>query len=443
MTVEVELLDQLSFLFQPKRFKGAKGGRGGAKSWGFARALLLIGHRESKRILCAREIQDSIKRSVYDLLVKQISKLGLDDASVHDMVYHWNNERIWHDNGTEIFFKGLWNNIDSIKSMEGIDICWIEEANTVSKDSWDKLIPTIRKPGSEIWFTYNPDSQYDEVHQRFVINQDPDCTIATVNWRDNPWMSDELLREMEKCRARNFKEYLWIWEGFTRDEAGETAFDLSWFETYHNPESIAGNCYILVDPANSKSKKSDYTAIIVMVAGVDENLYVLEIIRDRLIMEKFDIIFNLYQKYKKRFASVVVGYERYGMQLDIHHIKERQERVGVRFPIVELGGRMSKVDRILRLVEPMSNRKIWLPEKYDYRQLDGKVVDTIDLLKQELSIFHPVNGIPDAFHDDLSDCLSRICDAELRVTYPTKAKLFKGAIPRKQKLYDPATFGFE
>lgn len=440
----IQLLEALQFLFTSKRYKGAKGGRGSGKSHGFARAIVILGHQGKKVVLCAREVQQSIKLSVHRLLVQCIQEYGFDKG---ESCYHWNNEKVWHDNGTEIFFSGLWNNIDSIKSIEGIDICWIEEANVVSEDSWTKLIPTIRKPGSEIWFTYNPESKYDAVHQRFAFSERKDCTIATINWRDNPWISEELILEMERDKKVDFRKYLWTWEGFTKEDAGETVFDTKWYETYYNLESIQGNCYILVDPANSKNKNSDFTAMWVIVAAPDENLYIVDGVRDRFQMEKFDVLFKLQERYQRRHKNVTVGYERYGMQMDLGYIKERQEKTGRRFRIIELGskssGKMSKVDRIKRLVPFFSSHRIWFPETLQYTQLDGKTVDLIDLLKQELSIFHPTSGIPNEFHDDMCDCLSRICDDELGITFPNTKKIAPEVRKNRIKSYDPARFGFE
>ena len=143
---------KLQFLFDRCRYKVAYGGRGSAKSWSFARALLIIGVDEQLRILCAREIQKSIKQSVHKLLSDQIVELGLENE------YEVFETEIRGRNGTYISFSGLSDHtVATIKSFEGCDIVWIEEAQTVSKRSWDILVPTIRKDGSEIWVTFNPD----------------------------------------------------------------------------------------------------------------------------------------------------------------------------------------------------------------------------------------------------------------------------------------------
>ena len=149
-TVEAEFPEKLAPLFEPMRYKIAEGGRGGAKSWSIARALVIKGSKKKLLILCAREVQKSIKDSVYRLLVDQINLLGLQAR------YTITKTSIKGKNGTEFFFEGLRHNPNGIKSYEGIDIVWVEEAATVSKHSWGILIPTIRKDGSEIWFSFNP-----------------------------------------------------------------------------------------------------------------------------------------------------------------------------------------------------------------------------------------------------------------------------------------------
>ncbi len=173
--------DALQFLFEPARYKVAYGGRGGAKSWGFARALLILGAQKNLTILCAREFQSSIKDSVHALLAAQVHDLGLD------WFYETQEKTIIGKNGTNFIFAALRHNVDSIKSKEGIDICWVEEAVTVSKNSWDKLIPTIRKPGSEIWISFNPELDTDETYKRFIKNSPPGAVVKKVNWSDNPW----------------------------------------------------------------------------------------------------------------------------------------------------------------------------------------------------------------------------------------------------------------
>lgn len=212
--VRAEFPEKLDFLFEPRRYKVAHGGRGSAKSWSFARALLILGANKTLRILCAREVQKSIKQSVHKLLSDQIVALGLTSF------YQVLETEIRGANGTEFSFSGLaTHTVDSIKSYEGCDICWIEEAHAVSKKSWDVLIPTIRKPGSEIWLTLNPDLDTDETYQRFIEDPPDNSVVVQVNYSDNPWFPDSLESERIECQRKRPKDYGNIWLGQCRPAA--------------------------------------------------------------------------------------------------------------------------------------------------------------------------------------------------------------------------------
>lgn len=198
---------KLQPLFEPHRYKVGIGGRGGAKSWGFARALLIRGAQNPLLILCARETQKSIKDSVHKLLKKQIRKLGLQDC------YLVQKTSILGTNGTEFMFAGLKHNVADIKSLEDCDIVWVEEADNVSKDSWDTLIPTIRKDGSEIWVSFNPKLRTDDTYQRFVVRTPSDTALMEINWRDNPWFPPVLKKEMEDLREKDPEACDHVYEG--------------------------------------------------------------------------------------------------------------------------------------------------------------------------------------------------------------------------------------
>ena len=201
---------KLRVLSQPKRYKILYGGRGAAKSWGIARALLIKGTERPLRVLCAREIQKSINDSVLQLLEDQVKELGLQSF------YTVQKSSISGHNGTTFGFEGLRHNVTSLKSYEGADICWVEEAAVVSKHSWDILIPTIRKEGSEIWISFNPELEEDETYQRFIVSPPKESVIIKMNWRDNPWFPDVLKQEMAEMRERSEEDYQNIWEGEVR-----------------------------------------------------------------------------------------------------------------------------------------------------------------------------------------------------------------------------------
>lgn len=207
---KAELPEKLAFLFESSRYKVLYGGRGGSKSWGIARALLSKGTEKPLRILCARELQRSIADSVHQLLKDQIAAIGLLDF------YDVQKSVIRGVNGTEFQFCGLRHNATELKSHEGADICWVEEANTVSKASWEILIPTIRKPDSEIWVSFNPELETDETYKRFVLETPPNSRVVKIGWRDNPWFPDVLKQEMETLQARDKDAFLTVWEGHCR-----------------------------------------------------------------------------------------------------------------------------------------------------------------------------------------------------------------------------------
>lgn len=208
--INLEFAPKFKPLFQPKRYKVFHGGRGGAKSWEIARALILISSSRRVRVLCAREVQNTIRDSVHKLLRDQIESLGLlswftiTENSIRSSI------------GSEFIFKGLRYDVQGVKSTEGVDICWVEEAQTVSANSWDVLIPTIRKEGSEIWISFNPLEETDPTYQRFVIDPPDNAVVVEVNYDDNPWFPDVLRQEMEYCKRVDYDAYLHIWRGKPR-----------------------------------------------------------------------------------------------------------------------------------------------------------------------------------------------------------------------------------
>ena len=211
---------KLKCLVEPEhsRYRVLHGGRGGGKSHSVARMLLCKGVLKTIRVLCAREFQTSIKDSVHKLLVDQIYDMKLE---AH---YEITQSTIRGKNGTEFIFAGIKNNINGLKSIEGIDYCWCEEANNISKLSWDILIPTIRKENSEIWITFNPELPTDETYKRFIINPPDNAVVQKVNWNDNPWFPAVLDLERQSLMNRDFEAYQNVWEGFTRSTIDGAVF---------------------------------------------------------------------------------------------------------------------------------------------------------------------------------------------------------------------------
>jgi phage terminase large subunit len=190
------------------RYKVMYGGRGSAKSWTVASKLILRGVEKPVRILCTRELQKSIKQSVHKLLSDRISAMGLN------AFYKITDTSIKGINGTEFIFMGVKHNTYEIKSTEGVDICWIEEAESLTENSWDIIDPTIRKDGSEIWVTYNTRFKFDHLHKMFVIDTPPPgAWVKLVNHQDNQFFPSVLKTQMETMKAKDYEKYLNVWEG--------------------------------------------------------------------------------------------------------------------------------------------------------------------------------------------------------------------------------------
>ena len=209
-------------LAKPSRYKVFYGGRGGGRSWAFARMLLVLALKRKMLVLCARELQKSIEDSVYRLLIEQIDALGLGQY------YVIQRNVIKNFRGSRFIFEGLKSNVTKIKSIEGIDICWVEEAEKVSEDSWDVLIPTIRKPDSEIWITFNPDLETDPTYKKFIINTPPDTIIRKTTFRDNPVFPEVLQKEKDYMYATDPDRADWIWEGNPRSHSDAQIMRHKW-----------------------------------------------------------------------------------------------------------------------------------------------------------------------------------------------------------------------
>lgn len=275
--IEWEFPEKLGFLFEPHRYKIAYGGRDSAKSWSFARALLLQGAEEPLPTGCFREVQKSIKDSVHQLLANQIEELGL--TNFYDIL----RDEIRGENGSYFRFAGLSAQTrDSIKSFEGLKRAWVEEAQSVSKRSWDILIPTIRAPDSEIWGTFNPDMDTDDTYQRFVVNTPPGAKVVFINYTDNPWKSKALDAEREHMRLTAPEDFKHIYLGQCRP-AVEGAIYFNEVSTLRSSGRLANVPYdpmlkvhVIVDLGFN-----DYMALI-LVQRLGSEIRVIRYIEDRM-----------------------------------------------------------------------------------------------------------------------------------------------------------------
>ena len=226
------------FFVEPKRFNVSYGGRGKGSTWNIARGLLALSCEKPLRILCTREFQNSIDESVYHTLVSQIILLGIESN------FDIQKTKITSKAGSEFIFKGLRHNIDSIKSMEGIDIVWVAEGDKVPQDSWDKLIPTIRTEGSCFYIDFNADSIDDPVYRMFVAQKRDDAQVMFQNYKNNPKFPDVLRDQMLWDKEHDYDKYMWIWEGNPRSISEACVFHgkfrSDWFETPDDAQFFHG-----------------------------------------------------------------------------------------------------------------------------------------------------------------------------------------------------------
>ena len=216
----INFIDKFKCLFDiHKRYVLLYGGRGGGKSQAVARSLILQGLSKKYLIPCTWEKQNSINESVYSLL-KNIIIEYQEQGIINKNVYNIKANEIEFKNGTRFIFKGLSNMTkDNIKSLEGVDICWVEEASSITKETLDVLLPTIRKEYSRIFFTYNRNRLFDPVHEALALNPSKNTVVVQINYYDNPYFPQVLEEERLRCKANETEEvyteevYNHIWLG--------------------------------------------------------------------------------------------------------------------------------------------------------------------------------------------------------------------------------------
>lgn len=245
--VPLQMPAKLLPLLEPRRFKILYGGRGGAKSHTVAQILIMLSMQRKLRILCVREVQKSLAQSSMQVIKDYIERLGL--SAYFETL---KTEIRCRTTGSTFGFSGLKDHTaDSIKSWEGADIVWVEEAHSVTARSWNVLIPTIRKAGSEIWATFNPDQETDYVYERFVKNTDPNALVIEISWHDNPWFGAEMEDERRALKAVNDDLYNHVWEGHCRSLAG-LLFKRKWFNRYELGKHPSLNTFLASDYAGGQ-----------------------------------------------------------------------------------------------------------------------------------------------------------------------------------------------
>ena len=211
------------FWTRPARNRVLHGGRASTKSWDAAGFATFLAGRYKLRILCVRQFQNKIEESVYTLLKTQIERFGLRSKfRVLDNKIHHRKTK------TEFLFYGLWRSIDEIKSLEGIDILWIEEAHNLTAEQWEILEPTIRKAGSQIWVIFNPKLATDFAYKRFVLNPPPNTVVRQINYDENPFLSQTMRDIIEAAKAEDYDEFAHIYLGVPRDSDDGVIIRRAW-----------------------------------------------------------------------------------------------------------------------------------------------------------------------------------------------------------------------
>lgn len=223
------------FWLKPARNKILYGGRASSKSWDAAGFAVYLGDNYKLRILCARQFQNKIAESVYTLLKIQIERFGLQDR------YDIQRDKIINRfTGTEFLFYGLWRHIDEVKSLEGIDVCWLEEAHNITEAQWEILEPTIRKEHSQFWVIFNPRLATDFVWKRFVINPPPNTVTRKINYTENPFLSQTMIDLIAAAKEEDHDEYEHIYLGVPRNDDESVIIKRSWIEAAIDAHKVLG-----------------------------------------------------------------------------------------------------------------------------------------------------------------------------------------------------------
>lgn len=388
--IRVQYPEKLGPLFtEAKQFKVMHGGRGGGKSHTVAQFLLLKAMEKRRRILCVREVQKSLAESSMQVLKDYIGRLKLEPY--FEVL---KSEIRCRTTGSTFSFSGLKDHTaDSIKSFEGADIVWVEEAHSVTSHSWNILIPTIvRTDGSEIWITFNPDQESDYVYDRFVKHTDPDAWVVQINWRDNKWFNRAMHVERLKMKALNDDLYQHIWEGKCRSAAG-LLFKRRWFKRYklgQHPKNLRP--YMATDYAGAPDpdepeREPDWNEF--GVGGVDERGGIWFIDWYSGQEDAADWLpawIELVRKHKPRAVFEEKGTILRTIDGTITRAVQ-QARVPVyRHPLASAS---SKADRALGFAAYASTNEIWVPEcEWGDRLInqlcaftgqDGKTDDMVDV----------------------------------------------------------------
>lgn len=365
--VKISIPEKCLFLLTEKsRYKVLFGGRGSAKTESVARALIIKAMEKKIRVLCARQTQASMADSVHRVLSDIIHELELE------WFFTITRDSIRGTNGSDFFFKGIKQNVAEIKSTKGVNICWCEESDSITEESWDVLIPTIREPDSEIWITFNPNLKSDATYQKFVVNKPDNCITVEMNYVDNPFFPEVLREEMEFCKQLNYPKYEHIWLGVPNAEAGNL-IKMNMFQRYKIPPERFDGLYITCDTAFSEKKSADNSAFMLMgVKGKDK--YILDMyIKKVTFVDLQRDLKNFYLKAQEKYgrmnslSAIYIENKASGISLT-------QQLRAEGLPIMEIYPTVhneqlkkdivaDKYTRFLEIEAELHSGYVWLPEE--------------------------------------------------------------------------------
>ena len=223
------------FWQKPARNRVLHGGRASSKSWDAAGFATFLTNRYKLRVLCVRQFQNKIAESVYTLLKIQIDRFGLKDR------YEVQRDKIIsRATGSEFLFYGLWRSIDEIKSLEDVDILWIEEAHNLTEEQWKVLEPTIRKSHSQVWVIFNPRLATDFAYKRFVLDPPPNTVVRQINYDENPFLSGTMRKIIDAAKAKDYDEYEHIYCGVPKQDDETSVIKRSWLQAAIDGHKVLG-----------------------------------------------------------------------------------------------------------------------------------------------------------------------------------------------------------
>jgi len=314
-----------------------------------------------------------------------------------------------------------WGIIDGQPTSKHFDVLVYDDVVTVENVTTPEMIMKTTERwglstnlGSEggkqryIGTRYHFNDTYREIMARGVVKQRIHAATDDGTPNGEPVL---LSRESLEIKRRTQGAYIFSCQMLLNPVADENqSFKREWLRFHDGSNGEGMNKYLLVDPASSKKKQSDYSVLVVIGLGEDNNYYLLDITRDRFnILERTNELFRLYKKWKPNR----VGYEQYGMQADIEHIKDRQQRENYRFDIVPLHGKMSKVERIRRMLPSLAQGRWYLPVSMFRTCSDGKTHDVIDTFINDEYLAFPV-----PVHDDMLDAIARVFEDDINASWP-------------------------